>query len=1016
MAHAPSSPEDLYLPSDAPSTPPTAPRSHQRGLTTPPGRILVSPRPPDSTPFSPNCRRLQLRNAGFRAALLQPRRLSSPLSNGTSSPAGIGPPRPFENDENEPRTVERRPASRDQPRPRSILQEIHDSARKTRRSPRSPLSNLFPDITGRDSPSLLAVATFRSTPSPPQSPTRAGAQMPQLREISGNAGAALPPSSPPGRAIKGSAKRRSRTQPTPRNQPQHERLKAAASAEASRYIDHLETQLASTKAQLEAVTSPSTIKAQSARIRSLQRHTANLSAEVADWTARFEERVEEAVWRRARGERDLRARVRELEEALDARQTVATELEFELDEARARIRQAEEMEVSLGRRVDVLTELLAQSPTRLDPGGAAKRRGSRCSLPPIPLSPSLKRLSRAFSNDGSCHSSYQGSSRSIQECPEDDQEPIEEAEWPPGANAGLVRHISWSADSGSPVAKFTPPAPHPPSRRTSTISMASNGAAAADTPSTDDPRSCSRRRTMRRFAPGTTTLKPLILPTAAALPPFPASAPAGGGPVSPFHDPQLLAASASVQYARQPSSASVDPTTAFLSPATDEVHPPSPSPIRGRRPTSGPPSGESKTQDVFESRPFWEDTPGGLNLGMIHGPEEGTEGRGSITFKIPAPIAENHSLHEELERVEGEGPWQGECVVKESFNGEKRTSRTPQLTSAMEQPECAALLPSSASPRRTSIDSSQMTPKPFPCRPSYRADSLAWSPASNASWSSSASVVERVRELLHALRDEPIFNARRILLNSLATGLTRLGRLPWWLFGLALRSSPLRCRPGTLFRAPEDDDPDSESQARSLQHKPKDSECMTHHGTAYTKDERTPLLTPFAKTDTASSEVSSVAGSRKTKLSRRDRLEGRPALNRHDRCEDRIPATSKRQSSLRLWAKFSLALVMAIGVAVVEGPAALLEDEDGSTVQEEAPGFSESAIEPEQQDSPSVLRKAARERTPNATAGSSNSASTLIGNEPRALPRNARGHRGWDYPFVENLGPEDFARTDTYMD
>ena len=972
----------------------------------------MSPRPPDSTPFSPNCRRLQLRNAGFRAALLHPRRLSSPLTPRTSSPAGGDLQHQSENDENEPRTVERRPASRDQPRSRSILQEIHSSARRSALSPRCPLSNLFPDIAGRDSPSLLAVATLRSTPSPPPSPTRITAQMPQLREISGNEGVPLLLSSPPSRPAKGSYKRRSRTQPTPQSRQQQERLTVAASAEAARYIDHLETQLASTKAQLEAVTSPSTIKAQSARIRSLQRHVSSLSAEVADWHARFDERVEEAVWRRTRVERDLRARVRELEEALEARQVVAKELELELDEARAKIRQAEEMEASLGRRVDVLTELLAQSPTRMETGSAEKRRGSRCSLPPMPRSPSLKRLSRAFSNDGSCHSGYQRSTQSIQECPEGDQESGEEAESSHCENPGLVRQVSWSSNLGSPVAKSSPLALHSASRRNSTTSTFSNGALVADPPSTDDPRSCSRRRTMRRFAPGTTTLKPLILPTAAMIPPLPASAPAGGGPVSPFRDAQPLGASESPQYTCQPSSASMSPTMAFLSPLTDEPQPPSPSPIRGRRPKSWAPSRELTASDVFESRPHWEDTPDELHLGRMNVQEEGVGGRESIAFESPAPIAEHYSLHEELEKVEGDSPWQGEGTDRHSAEADKRMWRILQHTPSADAPECMAALTTPNSPGRTSLGSSQMTPKPFLCRPSPRADSLAWSPASNASWASSAIVLGRISGLLHTLRHEPVHIARRVLLNSLATGFTRLGRLRWWLFGLALRSSPMQCRHRTFLEVSEADDREDIMQYNRQRHGQKDSDLIPQQQTTHSGHGKAPLLDSLAaNTISASPGASRPAGARGIALSRsRDRFDESPFRNRG---ESRNPAASKRKSSLRLWAKFSLALVVAIGVAVVEGPAALLEDENSSTAQE-ANDDMDGIFEVEQQDSPSITRKAARERALDATAAraeSSNSASTLVGDEPHDWHQIAQDSRTWEYPFMENPGPNDLTRT-----
>ncbi len=80
------------------------------------------------------------------------------------------------------------------------------------------------------------------------------------------------------------------------------------------YIEHLEAELASAQAQLQAINSPSVTREQSSRLRSLHLETQQLQNEVAAWEERYEERVKEELDRQHRVEVGLRSQVRRLEQ------------------------------------------------------------------------------------------------------------------------------------------------------------------------------------------------------------------------------------------------------------------------------------------------------------------------------------------------------------------------------------------------------------------------------------------------------------------------------------------------------------------------------------------------------------------------------------------------------------------------------------------------------------------------------------------------------------------------------
>jgi len=160
------------------------------------------------------------------------------------------------------------------------------------------------------------------------------------------------------------------------------------------YIDHLEAELASAQSQLSAVNSPSVTREQSSKLRTLNAETRQLQEEVAEWEAKYDHRVQEETDRHCDIESGLRAHVRKLEdEVLDAKYRVE-QLEAELDVASQTLEAAETANVNLEKRLEIMSELLAASPTKIDlhaetSSQRKKHRRQRSMLPRFPTASSL---------------------------------------------------------------------------------------------------------------------------------------------------------------------------------------------------------------------------------------------------------------------------------------------------------------------------------------------------------------------------------------------------------------------------------------------------------------------------------------------------------------------------------------------------------------------------------------------------------------------------------------------------
>ena len=238
-------------------------------------------------------RKLQLRNAGFRGPALPARKVtpkSVPSSNLSSTTGHV----PSDAENVSPFSKVRSTPSGEKRVSSGILQEIGNSTvtRPKKSRPRLSSSTLFASNRAGDDAACLG--DDLKSPPPPKAAIRPRSAKPKSKV---------------------SLRRRS------------------VSAEASKYIEHLEMELAAAQSQLSSITSPSVTRQRSSKMRTLNAETRQLHEEIAEWGAKYEERVQEEVDRHCTVELELRTQIRSLEQHVEETRLKVSELEGQLEGA-----------------------------------------------------------------------------------------------------------------------------------------------------------------------------------------------------------------------------------------------------------------------------------------------------------------------------------------------------------------------------------------------------------------------------------------------------------------------------------------------------------------------------------------------------------------------------------------------------------------------------------------------------------------------------------------------------------
>ena len=840
-----------------------------------------------------------------------PARKVTPFAVGSTSGQEPFALSPSANDENTPRTAERRTLYGEDlpPSPVSILQEISNTSRRKHQSPQPLIATLFQDSTATKELDLTSTTSWYHEASNNPSPSlveNTRYRTMKLREVSLNERTA--PVAQMKVPKKATERRKSRTR------------SRASSFEATKYIEHLESELASLNTKLDAITSPTRTKAQSSKLRALTNQNRSMREEVFEWEKRFDKRVFDQTIERSEVEKGLKSRIQALEEDAETKDIKIQELDKELEISRTKLKEMDSLEStnkSLERRVDVLTELLAQSPTRatsrpvvhtsdnVDPMKRTPRPKSLL-LPRIPPSPTSMRFSATYTADvDSWHTRQKASiSRSsIAETPED--EVLSPLELEPGS-------LSHSLYAAQPIARFSKGENvfssqfQAPSRPTSTISNSSSYSswglpttASAD----EDCKSIDRPRKMRRFPSGSCSLKPLILPTTTAVTQsLPASAPAYSNFSTPF---------------REFSNTSIDPTTAFLSNPVHSSPFETPTQPARRRSASW---AQKQALDALEGRSNW---PTGLEsqeqaeLAYLPG---GGQGESPIVDVYDANLAsepKRRSLQMELEQAQ------------EDERMDDMAS--PAITEVLTQSETIVeqLVPSVSSGRKSMFvnDRDQASDReglrqriatthtPIQVVSVHR---LAPSPARSLNVSAgfpakTLGMFGKLTGLVAAMRQNPLILARKILVNAWATGSSRFGGLGWWLIGLIYRSGQRKEERTADADVAEEAAP-IDARRASQPAEAREARKRRSHDRSMDQSSDSHAYVPSRNSDDRS-------GTSNPGQPRSARSQSTASFHT---CKDCVEPSSRR--SLRLWLRFSLAIVLAVGVAVKDGPGTLLED------------------------------------------------------------------------------------------
>ena len=441
---------------------------------------------------STQARTLQLRKARFRG-LVVPSRNITPVKARRSSTEVESPEQqhvsPFEYGSLE--RHKRRTDSNDL----GILQEISNSSLRRKRSQRQDISTIF------QPPTALESFTFH-TDEAELLPNIHSAQLPRIEVAN-----------------------------TPRRRGPRAVSKDNLNNETTKYIEHLESQLAALHTQLQALTSPSTTRTHSAKLRAMNSESRLLKQEVSDWESKFHERVKEQLEQHEVVVGKLKSEIRQLEKQIEKDTGMVKDLQTQSDERTRQLVVVESANYDLERRLEFMSELLASSSGRVDARSDSQSNASRRSGPaPRPRSVGPLRIPTPILQQFSVQHEQRPRRQDLSRTPEGRSPAHAGSEENPfdRLNAS-TRSLETSPETASVVSEHTlveSLGMSPGSRRSVMLSQSVN--------SEHDARTRPARR-MRRFYTGSTGPRSLILPTTTHTGQFSTSTPILESPNQSMH-------------------------------------------------------------------------------------------------------------------------------------------------------------------------------------------------------------------------------------------------------------------------------------------------------------------------------------------------------------------------------------------------------------------------------------------------------------------------------------------------
>lgn len=853
---------------------------------------------------SRNARRLQLRRAGFRGAFLQnDANLSARKVSPRQSIAISETRTPNDQDRHRFDILRSRQEADDSGGRRStspsVLQELSNHATRTRTPSRPYLSNVLNNLSDRSPLQTETMGINNENVGFDDSPqTKSPLNVPKMRRSSRDGS---------GPRLSLSSTRVTKIQRKLRT------ANRSPSYETNKYIEHLEAELASVNAKFDALTSLSTVKGQSSKIRTLNRQVQALQRDIEDWEKQFDERVEEQVYERTQIEASLKSKARELEDELDAKDTRVMDLQRELDSTREQLMVSETLEVDLNRRIDILTELLSQSPTRTGFSMASpaigfekRKQRNRPHSMILPIPELSTQGSATGENDSLNHLSLKdpadresmGLSAQTQQMQEADSDPTKRSD---------TTNLSLLSDRDDANCEFdhslydhsrlVPKDPWvrsaPTSRPTSFLSVSSYSSAVGLPIATSTPTKAeARSRRMRRFVGGGSTLKPLLLPSASATSDE-ATSPTDRHYWSPtrtkFSSPVATSTDTSYDYFdpedhRLSLNAKAGFNETYETTDAEEVMRCSsqssfpPDPIEGmlyeqymaaaQNSRSGfvVPAAASSSLVYCDLKPPRDDEATPMKpTGDADEPPTQSSSNNLRTLRLRSPSSDLNSI------VMQDTP----CKSKLIFAGGQKIDKV-----AADAPE---------------YEDNEKTVRSL-------TSSRSGSPSTDVCGIDRC--INRVTRLVISLKRETLLNMKSIVVRSWKHGSHYFGAFGWWLFGLDRLLAP--------------------AYTTNQHGQEAKSELSVEH--SWTRFLGLPVhLTPTPKGTVAAPERPSTPV-HSAHLRSLVRSQARHPMS----CSECIEPPLQRR--LRLWWRFSLTVVLAIGIAILHGPETLMEErevEDG---------------------------------------------------------------------------------------
>ena len=791
-----------------------------------------SPSRPLSGPgTSRQARRLQLRNAGFRGAAI-PTRKVTPKSTSTST-SGVG----VSDAENvSPAGARSGSLSVSKRQSSGVLQEIGNSTvtRPKKARPRITSAKLFAAMNTAGTAALGDEEPL--SPPPPKTSIRARSTKTRAKM---------------------SNKRRS------------------VSAEMGKYIDHLEMELAAAQAQVSAMTSPTVTREQSFKVRNLNAEAKQLQQELNEWEAKYEQRVQEALDEHVATENGLRNRIRALEEDAAVTQFDLQELRSQLDDTNEKMAATETANVHLEKRLEIMGELLAASPTKIDlhaetPGRRRRQQRPQSMLPRFPTASSLNCSPerQSATRPASPMLSFAAHSPSISFSPTHELLRLDHSPQPSDAEQtdaeSVFSDVLGATDSITSVeTSEAPPAFNPWSL-----------------PPVRESRSKPARR-MRRFGAGSMGPKPLILPSTSACEQHPPSS--------------------------APALERSETTPAFFPQAADNEDEELDLPVFGRRRASTT-AGEIRVSSLEDPPPFLElpqQDEGDESMLSVLTPHVDHFRDASRDFSsLGSRVGRN--LMEELSAMKteesGDGVEESEDVTDGAFTFDRDGEPTglevdeTALIEADHPPDS----PATGDADTSLVPTTSLSSTQEPTHARTRSRSTAHNP--------NLSILDRLRLLFADLWRSPVALAKHLV----QTAQSRM-RIPspllnaqWWLVGILL--GPM-ARRRMLSRPRSECCANCEGEDSPL--------LLTHHEhvkQAKDDDDKDLAYGSFHPTPPSSPHRSgSLTGPGKK----------RAVAGKTRCCAHHLQQRRGKHSPL-MWLKFSLTLAFAVGAAFKDGPGSLL--------------------------------------------------------------------------------------------